>query len=118
MLASCLGWCASVEMVNFAPLARAVRISVPLRSDRKSTRLNSSHRCISYAAFCLKKDDLRTGNHGAAVAGVVGLASGRAHRHNGLCPTAHVSPLPTNFFLKNPGTTKIYPFASHAALPI
>src|SRR5437879_11594652 len=29
---------------------RAARIS-----DRKSTRLNSSHRCISYAVFCLKK---------------------------------------------------------------
>src|SRR5437763_10987382 len=27
---------------------------VPLQ-DRKSTRLNSSHRCISYAVFCLKK---------------------------------------------------------------
>src|SRR5437879_2624906 len=27
--------------------------SVP--RDRKSTRLNSSHRCISYAIFCLKK---------------------------------------------------------------
>src|SRR5437762_6475089 len=25
------------------------------RRDRKSTRLNSSHRCISYAVFCLKK---------------------------------------------------------------
>src|SRR5437879_10221091 len=24
-------------------------------SDRKSTRLNSSHRCVSYAVFCLKK---------------------------------------------------------------
>src|SRR5437764_8280010 len=24
-------------------------------SDRMSTRLNSSHRCISYAVFCLKK---------------------------------------------------------------
>ena len=24
-------------------------------SDRKSTRLNSSHRCSSYAGFCLKK---------------------------------------------------------------
>src|SRR5437762_6801602 len=29
---------------------------VPLVTrDRKSTRLNSSHRCISYAVFCLKK---------------------------------------------------------------
>src|ERR1017187_8437021 len=26
-----------------------------LAPDRKSTRLNSSHRCISYAVFCLKK---------------------------------------------------------------
>src|SRR5437762_4755315 len=31
-----------------------VRIGV-CNSDRKSTRLNSSHRCISYAVFCLKK---------------------------------------------------------------
>src|SRR5437879_9950838 len=30
---------------------------IPARfiEDRKSTRLNSSHRCISYAVFCLKK---------------------------------------------------------------
>src|SRR5437879_11628414 len=27
--------------------------------DRKSTRLNSSHRCISYAVFCLKKKNTR-----------------------------------------------------------
>src|SRR5437762_10083785 len=27
--------------------------------DRKSTRLNSSHRCISYAVFCLKKKNKR-----------------------------------------------------------
>src|SRR5437879_7061010 len=30
------------------------RVDTALR-DRKSTRLNSSHRCISYAVFCLKK---------------------------------------------------------------
>src|SRR5437879_11613784 len=28
---------------------------VRVHRDRKSTRLNSSHRCISYAVFCLKK---------------------------------------------------------------
>src|SRR5437762_3989883 len=28
-------------------------------ADRKSTRLNSSHRCISYAVFCLKKKNKR-----------------------------------------------------------
>src|SRR5256884_3757406 len=27
----------------------------PLKADRKSTRLNSSHGYISYAVFCLKK---------------------------------------------------------------
>src|SRR5437762_7266168 len=33
------------------------RLAAPARVhlDRKSTRLNSSHRCISYAVFCLKK---------------------------------------------------------------
>src|SRR5437867_10348238 len=40
------------------------RVAIPLSStsitqqvwkDRKSTRLNSSHRTISYAVFCLKK---------------------------------------------------------------
>src|SRR5207253_11396450 len=28
---------------------------IPIRIDRKSTRLNSSHVAISYAVFCLKK---------------------------------------------------------------
>src|SRR5437764_9291528 len=35
--------------------------STPL--DRKSTRLNSSHRCISYAVFCLKKKTKKTNIH-------------------------------------------------------
>src|SRR5437762_8839463 len=34
-----------------------IRLAFPAKviGDRKSTRLNSSHRCISYAVFCLKK---------------------------------------------------------------
>src|SRR5207248_11799941 len=32
--------------------------------DRKSTRLNSSHRTISYAVFCLKKKKKRLKNRG------------------------------------------------------
>src|SRR5437764_5053977 len=35
-------------------------------ADRKSTRLNSSHRCISYAVFCLKK---KRQTHTVATAG-------------------------------------------------
>src|SRR6266516_6273383 len=31
--------------------------------DRKSTRLNSSHRTISYAVFCLKKKKIHQANH-------------------------------------------------------
>src|SRR5437763_5801257 len=33
----------------------ALRRREQAKTDRKSTRLNSSHRCISYAVFCLKK---------------------------------------------------------------
>src|SRR5437762_6736373 len=40
-----------VEAIDGEPLFRT---DEPLE-DRKSTRLNSSHRCISYAVFCLKK---------------------------------------------------------------
>src|SRR5690625_6924962 len=32
-----------------------IEVEIPLGSDRKSTRLNSSHVAISYAVFCLKK---------------------------------------------------------------
>src|SRR2546427_13075078 len=44
--------------VKSAPSRETDRISVPTKrsvSDRKSTRLNSSHSQISYAVFCLKK---------------------------------------------------------------
>src|SRR5437764_11202153 len=39
------------------PVHRALshRRAEEVTRDRKSTRLNSSHRCISYAVFCLKK---------------------------------------------------------------
>src|SRR5437762_13257844 len=43
--------CASCCTITVAARLRVSR-SAP---DRKSTRLNSSHRCISYAVFCLKK---------------------------------------------------------------
>src|SRR5437879_8837116 len=35
--------------------AHGCRCRSSTAADRKSTRLNSSHRCISYAVFCLKK---------------------------------------------------------------
>src|SRR5256885_3749722 len=65
------------------PVIRLVNIDTPrlwtprvvMHSDRKSTRLNSSHLVISYAVFCLKNkhedqqgahNDGPTGNDGGA----------------------------------------------------
>src|SRR5690348_17849537 len=42
------GWRWLVELAQYLPMNAAA-------TDRKSTRLNSSHPSISYAVFCLKK---------------------------------------------------------------
>src|SRR5437879_11487536 len=47
--------CSSEQAGPTCPCARMAGQSAPGLADRKSTRLNSSHRCISYAVFCLKK---------------------------------------------------------------
>ena len=44
----------SVQNLNF-PRNHLICWQISCSLDRKSTRLNSSHRCISYAVFCLKK---------------------------------------------------------------
>src|SRR5437764_11630402 len=59
-------------LTNAHVVANARRVKVTLADgrtfdaslvgrDRKSTRLNSSHRCISYAVFCLKKKKTQVG---------------------------------------------------------
>src|SRR5437764_3680525 len=50
---------------RYAPIRRGSvvileSLQVIFWKDRKSTRLNSSHRCTSYAVFCLKKKTTRT----------------------------------------------------------
>src|SRR5256885_9270798 len=42
-------------LINDALRERRTRLEDLVRTDRKSTRLNSSHLVISYAVFCLKK---------------------------------------------------------------
>src|SRR5258708_9430753 len=42
------------------PMAPVIDAEAALVTDRKSTRLNSSHQIISYAVFCLKKKKKRT----------------------------------------------------------
>src|SRR5437763_12638254 len=50
------------QTVGKALNVRAVLMGrLTLQGDRKSTRLNSSHRCISYAVFCLKKKNNNDG---------------------------------------------------------
>src|SRR5437588_1207314 len=44
------------------------RLTAVARTDRKSTRLNSSHTVISYAVFCLKKKKI-SWSHLPSVAG-------------------------------------------------
>src|SRR5258707_3592866 len=50
-------------------------------TDRKSTRLNSSHANISYAVFCLKKKKNK----------IVGIINPCADRHNIVCVHADSS---------------------------
>src|SRR5437762_421727 len=44
--------------------AYGVEAAARVYLDRKSTRLNSSHRCISYAVFCLKKKNKTSNSAG------------------------------------------------------
>src|SRR5437588_7159158 len=47
-------WCAG-RMHVASRVTCTTTVCAPRDSDRKSTRLNSSHTVISYAVFCLKK---------------------------------------------------------------
>src|SRR5262250_2593378 len=77
--------------------------------DRKSTRLNSSHRCTSYAVFCLKKKmDADT-------------TSSPPHQLDVICSDVpeHLRVLFLAFFFFNdPAPTEIYTLSLHDALPI
>src|SRR5438034_6756642 len=50
--------------------SRKPRELVAARTDRKSTRLNSSHTVISYAVFCLKKKKKGQRQSGIAAASI------------------------------------------------
>src|SRR5437879_2170097 len=52
MLKSSQRW---FEVAYFWGIGGTLQAVLTPNLDRKSTRLNSSHRCISYAVFCLKK---------------------------------------------------------------
>src|SRR3954464_12743603 len=96
------------------------------RSDRKSTRLNSSHTIISYAVFCLKKKKTKKKalEHSHAVArpheDVLGV---RAWPPRGALPRApdalgRCGGRGLSFFFNDTATTEIYTLSLHDALPI
>src|SRR6201999_4640147 len=65
------------------PRARRFVLGASARSsDRKSTRLNSSHLGISYAVFCLKKKDTSYKGRDVAVGGAGGGGAGAVVRRS------------------------------------
>src|SRR3970282_818045 len=100
----------------------------PGGGDRKSTRLNSSHRCISYAVFCLKKYNPAAANsraHASAAAprGAHRPATAALHvaRSGGLSIAGVRAPRGEDssvFFFNDTATTEIYTLSLHDALPI
>src|SRR3954463_16471874 len=98
------------------------------RSDRKSTRLNSSHTIISYAVFCLKKkkNDTRPCARGA----VPPSPRRRSERAAVRLPPAPLPARPPSrparpartrlsfFFFNDTAPPEIYTLPLHDALPI
>src|SRR6202163_4809614 len=74
--------------------------------DRKSTRLNSSHQAISYAVFCLIKKNLRVTCGSDGSGGMQQLWSPRA-----------VPDPSAEFFLNDARTPGIYALPHPGALP-
>src|ERR1022692_3534237 len=94
------------------------------RSDRKSTRLNSSHLVISYAVFCLKKKKLDLAVNllravSAAVGPPVDLLSEGTPRVNVALPTALPEAInqfrPRCFFflmIRRPPRSTLFPYTT------
>src|SRR3954466_5636478 len=98
------------------------------RSDRKSTRLNSSHTIISYAVFCLTKK-----NRAASTTRSPECTARRPRPRTTLAPAGDLAlvylgseprrrcewDVPSgSFFFNDTATTEIYTLSLHDALPI
>src|SRR3954462_9264091 len=96
--------------------------------DRKSTRLNSSHTIISYAVFCLKKNQKKNKrdyqNHAGftlsdkAVASTTPMRALQSRRVEPPSASATQVAIPSCFFFNDTATTEIYTLSLHDALPI
>src|ERR1017187_10187648 len=92
--------------------------------DRKSTRLNSSHRCNSYAVFCLKKKNQKhaaKSHHKSHVTRrkAQNLMEARVcQAFTAACSMLLVRLLNSFFFFNNRAPPEISPFPPHGLLPI
>src|SRR6202040_3926206 len=96
--------------------------------DRKSTRLNSSHPSISYAVFCLKKNNKITGTGNLPLPQLplgptlptlapTTAADGGDRARRGRRPRDSAAST-SFFFFNDTATTEIYPLSLPDALPI
>src|ERR1039457_2621371 len=98
-----------------------MRSSSSAISDRKSTRLNSSHLVISYPVFCLKKKkcgtqaaDCLSLADGLATPSTIGKYARDPHHRLPYVQGWNVDFL----FFNDTATTEIYTLSLHDALPI
>src|ERR1039457_2929401 len=101
---------------------------VSINTDRKSTRLNSSHLVISYAVFCLKKKihlqhaGSLYSTHARQPLAAALCVRGRAVRVHESHREEEALTRPAlgryNFFFNDTATTEIYTLSLHDALPI
>src|SRR5476651_2112076 len=95
-------------------------------TDRKSTRLNSSHANISYAVFCLKKKNDIDAELCYLSFEIAFKSSAIKEAIEGVFEFVHddcvIHILPpfslTSFFFNDTATTEIYTLSLHDALPI
>src|SRR6266446_5309116 len=103
-------------------------MSARCRTDRKSTRLNSSHLVISYAVFCLKKKIRKERGLSSLVQYIIILVRiiyfsyTRCYVSFSLSYVSRLAFFPfislNFFFFNDTATTEIYTLSLHDALPI
>src|SRR5579859_2807185 len=99
-------FCAANEPISYSRLSASTFVTT---TDRKSTRLNSSHSQISYAVFCSKKKKEIFGHRQRR----------QCDSHTGAVRLIHLPEHQRGFFFFNDtATTEIYTLSLHDALPI
>src|SRR6266576_3722457 len=87
-------------------------------TDRKSTRLNSSHVEISYAVFCLKNKISERQRHHPCLSHGPFVQKSDRRQDRGYRLRAELARAQFRFFFNDTATPQIYTLSLHDALPI